>query len=117
MIAPVIVDAVRTPVGRGKVGGALAAIHPTDLLAVTFQAIVERNAIDPGTVDDVIVGCVSQVGEQSASVSRVASVRGLPSACPLDDCRSAVRFEPAGHPLCSARNCVRGLRHRHRCGR
>lgn len=72
MIAPVIVDAVRTPVGRGKVGGALAAIHPTDLLAVTFQAIVERNAIDPGTVDDVIVGCVSQVGEQSASVGRVA---------------------------------------------
>ena len=68
----VIVDIVRTPVGRGKEGGQLAHIHPVDLLAATLKALVERNDIDPATVDDVIVGCVSQVGEQSATPGRVA---------------------------------------------
>jgi len=49
--------------GRSKPGGALSEIHPTDLLAGVLRALVERNAIDPGSIDDVIVGCVSQVGE------------------------------------------------------
>lgn len=72
MRTPVIVDAVRTPMARGKPGGALSEIHPTDLLAGLLKALVERNRLDPGTVDDVIVGCVSQVGEQAGTPGRMA---------------------------------------------
>jgi acetyl-CoA acetyltransferase family protein len=68
----VIVDAVRTPMARGKMGGALSELHATDLLTPVFRALIERNRLDPGTVDDVIVGCVSQVGEQAAGPGRVA---------------------------------------------
>ena len=68
----VIIDAVRTPVGRGRAGGALAGIHPNDLLATVLRALVERSGIDPGEVDDVIIGCVSQVGEQSYTPGRMA---------------------------------------------
>ncbi|MGW4029483.1 thiolase family protein [Streptomyces sp. NPDC004838] len=66
----VIVDAVRTPVGKGKPGGALSGIHPTDLSAHVLKALAERTQLDPGTVDDVIWGCVSQVGEQAGSIGR-----------------------------------------------
>jgi acetyl-CoA acetyltransferase family protein len=69
---PVIVDIVRTPMGRGKSGGQLAHIHPVDLLARVLSSLVERNGLDPGIVDDVIVGCVSQIGEQSATPGRQA---------------------------------------------
>jgi len=80
---PVIVDAVRTPMGRGKVGGALSAVHPVDLLAVVLRALVERNRIDPGTVDDILIGCVSQSGEQSATPGRMASLSaGFPTHVP-----------------------------------
>jgi acetyl-CoA acetyltransferase family protein len=68
----VIVDAVRTPMGRGKPGGALSSVHPTDLLASVLKALVGRNGIDPGHVDDVLVGCVAQVGEQSNTPGRMA---------------------------------------------
>jgi acetyl-CoA acyltransferase len=79
----VIVDAVRTAVGRGKTGGALADIHPVDLLAQTFTALLDRNHVDPGTVDDVLIGCVSQVGEQSATPGRMAWLgAGLPPHVP-----------------------------------
>ena len=67
-----IIDAVRTPMGRGKPGGALSSLHATDVLAPVLRALVERNQLDPGTVDDVIAGCVSQAGEQSAGVGRFA---------------------------------------------
>jgi len=66
----VIVGAVRTPVGRGKSGGALSGHHPVDLLATTLDALVERTGLDPGHVDDVIVGCVSQAGQQTFNVAR-----------------------------------------------
>jgi acetyl-CoA acyltransferase len=80
---PVIVDAVRTPMGRGKVGGALSAVHPVDLLAVVLRALVERNRIDPGAVDDILIGCVSQSGEQSATPGRMASLSaGFPTHVP-----------------------------------
>jgi len=72
MTEAVIVDAVRSPVGRGKATGALASVHPADLLAQVFRALVERTGIDPGEVDDVLVGCVGQNGEQSATVGRQA---------------------------------------------
>ncbi len=67
----VIIDAIRTPVGKGKPGGALSELHPTELLAHLFKELIQRNDVDPGSVDDVIVGCVSQVGEQAATPGRV----------------------------------------------
>jgi acetyl-CoA acetyltransferase family protein len=70
----VIVDAVRTPLGRGKQTGALHGWHPVDLAAETLRAIVERTGIDPALVEDVIMGCVSQVGEQSVNVGRNAAL-------------------------------------------
>jgi acetyl-CoA acetyltransferase family protein len=69
---PVIVDAVRTPMGKGKPGGGLSEVHPVDLLAQTLDALVKRSDLDPGMVDDVIIGCVSQVGEQSYTPGRMA---------------------------------------------
>jgi acetyl-CoA acyltransferase len=79
----VIVDALRTPSGRGRAGGALADVHPVDLLAQTFAGLLARNDLDPGAVDDVIVGCVSQVGEQSATPGRMAWLAaGLPVHVP-----------------------------------
>ena len=72
----VIIDAVRTPMGRGKAGGALSGLHATDVLLPVLRALVERNHLDPGTVDDIIVGCVSQAGEQSAGVGRFAWLAG-----------------------------------------
>ena len=69
---PVIVDIVRSPMGRGKAGGSLSEVHPADLLAQTFAGLVERTGIDPGLVDDLIIGCVSQAGEQAVPVGRTA---------------------------------------------
>jgi acetyl-CoA acyltransferase len=66
----VIVDAVRTPLGKGKPGGALSSVNPVDLLAHVLKASVERTGIDPVLVDDVITGCVSQVGEQGINIAR-----------------------------------------------
>jgi len=78
----VIVEAVRTPVGIGKPGkGALSAIHPVDLSAIAIDALVQRSGVDPEAIDDVIWGCVSQVGEQSANVARNAALAaGLPES-------------------------------------
>ncbi|WP_020660828.1 thiolase family protein [Amycolatopsis benzoatilytica] len=79
----VIVAAVRTPVGKGKTGGALAAVHPADLLAGVLRTVVERAGIDPALVDDVIVGCVQQVGDQSGNIARTAALAaGLPESVP-----------------------------------
>src|SRR4051795_10834588 len=72
MSGAVIVDAVRSPMGRGKVGGALSSVHPTDLLAGVITALVERTGVDPGDVEDLMVGCVSQGGEQSSTPGRQA---------------------------------------------
>ena len=72
MANPVIVDLVRSPMARGKAGGALSSVHPVDLLAQVLTALVERNGIDPGAVDDLLVGCVGQNGEQSATPGRQA---------------------------------------------
>src|SRR5688572_26080223 len=66
----VIVDAVRTPLGRGKPNGQLAGIHAVDLLAHALKSAIERTGIDPLEVDDVVCGCVSQVGEQSVNIAR-----------------------------------------------
>lgn len=66
----VVVDLVRTPSGKGKPGGALADQHPVDLLATALGALVERQDLDPALVDDVIVGCVGQVGQQALNIGR-----------------------------------------------
>jgi acetyl-CoA acyltransferase len=78
----VIVDAVRTPVGIGKAGkGELDDLHPVDLSAHVVTTLVQRTGIDPATIDDVMWGCVSQVGEQSANVGRNAALAaGLPES-------------------------------------
>ncbi|MFT4220062.1 MAG: thiolase family protein [Microbacterium sp.] len=68
----VIVDAVRTPSGRGKPGGALSDVHPVDLAALTLTELLQRNGLESTQVDDVIMGCVSQVADQSLNVARQA---------------------------------------------
>ena len=80
----VIVEAVRTPVGVGKPGkGALESIHPVDLSALAIQGLLERTGIDSELIDDVMWGCVSQVGEQSTNVARNAALAaGLPESVP-----------------------------------
>jgi len=65
-----IVEAVRTPIGR--YGGALAAVRPDDLAAATLRAVVERSGIDPALVEDVILGCANQAGEDNRDVARMA---------------------------------------------
>lgn len=76
-----IIDAVRTPVGRR--GGALKDRHPVGLLAQTLRTLVDRVGIDAGEIDDVIAGCVSQVGEQALNIARLALLEaGFPDRVP-----------------------------------
>jgi acetyl-CoA acyltransferase len=99
---PVIVDTFRT--AFGKRGGALANWHPVDLLALALNHLVDHSGVDPERIDDVIGGCVSQVGEQSTNVARNAWVAaGLPQSVPATSvdrqCGSsqqAVHFAAAG---------------------
>ncbi|MCE7883686.1 MAG: thiolase family protein [Actinobacteria bacterium ATB1] len=80
----VIVDAVRTPLGRGKPGtGQLSGWHAADLGAVPLRALLDRTGIDPEIVDDVIMGCVMQVGEQAGNIARASAlIAGLPESVP-----------------------------------
>jgi len=79
MPTAVIVDAVRTPLGRRN--GKLKDVHPVDLAAHVLRALVERNDLDPALVEDVIMGCVSQVGAQSLNVARCAALgAGFPES-------------------------------------
>jgi acetyl-CoA acyltransferase len=79
----VIVDAVRTPIGKGKATGSLAPVHPVDLLAHSLRALADRTALDPALIDDVIGGCVDQVGEQAANTTRWAVLAaGFPETVP-----------------------------------
>jgi acetyl-CoA acyltransferase len=89
MNSAVIVDAVRSPLAKGRaadgdrLGGALSGLHPVELLSQVFSQLFERNGIDPATVDDVITGCVSQVGEQSGLIGRWSWLAaGLPEHVP-----------------------------------
>jgi acetyl-CoA acyltransferase len=102
MREPVIVDVVRTTFG--KRGGALSNWHPADLLGFALKSLVDRTGVDPERIDDVIGGCVSQVGEQSTNLTRNAWVSaGLPQSVPATtvdrQCGSsqqAVHFGAAG---------------------
>ena len=72
-----IVDAVRTPIGR--YGGALASVRPDDLAALVIRALIDRTGVDPASVEDVILGCANQAGEDNRNVARMAAlIAGLP---------------------------------------
>jgi acetyl-CoA acyltransferase len=102
MRSAVIVEAVRTP--TGKRGGGLSGTHPADLSAHVLQALVERSGVDPALVDDVIWGCVSQVGEQTFDIARTAVLSaGWPEHVPgttvdrqCGSSQQAVHFAAAG---------------------
>lgn len=80
----VIVEAARTPIGRGRRDtGYYTDVHPNELLGATYKAVIERAGIAPELVEDVIAGCVSQVGEQSQNIARTAWLQaGLPVSTP-----------------------------------
>ena len=79
----VIVAAVRTPVGKGKPGGALHGVLPADLLAHSLSELVSRAGVDPADVDDVIAGAVTQVGDQAVNIARNALLgAGFPESVP-----------------------------------
>jgi 3-oxoadipyl-CoA thiolase len=81
MPIPVITHALRTPIGR--YGGALASVRPDDLAAIVIRALVERSAIDPRQIEDVILGCANQAGEDNRNVARMAVLlAGLPAEVP-----------------------------------
>src|SRR5689334_15583557 len=83
MNTAVIVDAVRTPLGKGKPGGAYSDIHPVELHAAALRALVARTGIDAAVIDDVISGAVGQVGEQSGNTARWALLAaGYPESVP-----------------------------------
>ena len=98
----VIVDAVRTPVGKRN--GSLAGIHPADLTARVLGAVTARVGLDPVDVDDVVWGCVSQVGDQSGNVARIGALAaGWPESVPgttidrkCGSSQQAVAFAAAG---------------------
>ena len=76
-----IVEAVRTPVGRH--GGSLARVRPDDLAAIAVRGVLQRTGIDPASVDDVILGCANQAGEDNRNVARMAALlAGLPVEVP-----------------------------------
>lgn len=81
MTTAFIVDGLRTPIGRR--GGSLKGIHAVDILGLVIEKLLGRNSIDPSEVDDVIAGCVSQLGEQTGNVGRNAALAaGLPDTVP-----------------------------------
>ena len=101
----VIVGAVRTPVGVGKPGkGALSGVHPGDLSALVLDTLVRRTGVDPAVIDDVIWGCVSQVGEQGVNIARNSALAaGFPESVPgttvdrqCGSSQQAVHFGAAG---------------------
>ncbi len=111
MPTAVIVDAIRTPLGKRN--GRLKDWHPVDLAAETLKAVADRTGIDPGIVDDVVMGCVMQVGEQGVEhrPQRRAG-RRLARDGARHDRRPPVRLQPAGGPLrgpgCDRRRLRRG---------
>jgi 3-oxoadipyl-CoA thiolase len=81
MTEAVILDALRTPIGR--YGGVLASVRPDDLAAHVVRAAVERNELDPASIDEVYMGCANQAGEDNRNVARMASLlAGLPVETP-----------------------------------
>src|SRR5919197_889848 len=81
MSRPVVISAVRTPVGR--YGGVLSGVRPDDLAATVISAAVERAGVDPAAIEDVYLGCANQAGEDNRNVARMAALlAGLPESVP-----------------------------------
>ncbi|MBL6616271.1 MAG: thiolase family protein [Reyranella sp.] len=79
----VIVDIVRSPFGRARPDGALAGVHPVDLLAQVLQGLMRRTGVEPERIEDFVAGCVQQVGEQAGNIGRQALLAaGLPESIP-----------------------------------
>jgi len=94
MIDAFICDAIRTPIGR--YGGVLATVRPDDLAAIVLRELLRRNSsLDPAAVDDVILGCANQAGEDNRNVARMAALfggtAGRRAGC---DAQSTVRVGP-----------------------
>src|SRR2546430_15213143 len=99
MPTAVIVDAVRTPQGRRN--GALKDVHPVDLAALTLDALIQRTDLDPELVEDVIMGCVMQVGDQAVNVGGIAALpAGFPDSpvAPPAARRGAPSHQPPPFP-------------------
>ena len=78
-----IVDAIRTPIGRGRSDGALHHVHPVDLLAAPLAELVKRGGFDPSEIEDVVAGCVTPTAEQGACIGRLAALKaGFPITTP-----------------------------------
>ncbi len=77
---PLVFDAIRTPRGKGKVNGSLHTVKPVDLVVgLMHETLVRNETLDPNTVDDVVLGCVSPVGDQGADIAKTAAIKaGLP---------------------------------------
>ena len=114
----VIVEAVRTPIGKRN--GGLSGVHPVDLSAHVLRALADRTGIDPALVDDVIWGCVGQVGEQTFDIARNAVLAaGWPESVPgvtidrqCGSSQQSVHFAAAGldrRPLRRRRRRWRGV--------
>ena len=101
---PLVFDAIRTPRGKGKVNGSLHATKPVDLVVGLMHEMLSRNPdFDPNRVDDVVLGCVSPIGDQGADIAKTAAVKaGLPDTVAgvqlnrPGQWRRQVRTDPSG---------------------
>src|SRR5579864_2037739 len=77
---PLIFDAIRTPRGKGKVNGSLHTVKPVDLVVgLMHETLVRNDQLDPQRIDDVVLGCVTPVGDQGADIAKTAAIKaGLP---------------------------------------
>ena len=113
MATAVIVDAIRT--AGGKRNGKLSGWHPADLAGEVLKSLVERNDLDPALIDDVIMGCVMQVGNQGLNIGRNAVLAaGFPESVPATSVDRQCGSSPAGRPLRRPGRDRRCLRHRRR---
>src|SRR5512145_2392070 len=100
----VVIDAVRTPVGR--YGGLLSAVRPDDLAALVIRKLIERTGIHPATIDDVYFGCANQAGEDNRNVARMAVLlAGLPESVP-----AATINRLCGSSMDAVALCARAIR-------
>ncbi|MEY3369787.1 MAG: hypothetical protein RLZZ361_457 [Cyanobacteriota bacterium] len=82
MNTPYIVDLVRTPLGRGKLGSSLSELHPADLGSVPVRALLQRNNLKAENIDDLIFGCVTPIGEQGMNIARIIALIALTESVP-----------------------------------
>jgi acetyl-CoA C-acetyltransferase len=82
MSTPYIIDLIRTPLGRGKLGSSLSEIHPVDLGTIPVKALLERNKLPANAIEDLIFGCVTPIGEQGMNIARLIALVALDKSVP-----------------------------------